>query len=187
MNKLHLSGARRILAFVGEDGRSRLSPEEQAPRVAEYSATPGMRTSILWSTMQMPRVPQGNDDPVPSLESVHPAPGGSTFLTLTLPPDSVYGAPDFDPVAAGAEQARIVPGIAERMEPDAPGFHTTQTIDYVILLAGEVWLVVDEGEVRLQPGDVVIQLGSRHAWQNRSSEPATLGVILLGAESNSAK
>ena len=184
MNTLHLSGARRILAFVGEDGRSRLAPDEEAPRVAEYAATPGMRTSILWSTMQTPRVPQSKDDPVPALVSVHPVPGGSTFLTLTLPPDSVYGSPDFDPVAAGAEQARIVPGIAERMEPDNPGFHTTQTTDYVVLLAGEVWLVVDEGEVCLEPGDVVIQLGSRHAWQNRSAEPATLAVVLLGAEAS---
>lgn len=182
MNPLHQTGGRRIIAFVGDDGRSRLAPDEQAPRVADYAATPGMRTSILWATSGTPCAPQGNEDLVPSLASVHPVPGGSTFLILTLPPDSVYGAPDFDPVAAGAEQARIVPGIAERMEPDAPGFHTTQTIDYVTLLAGEVWLVVDEGEARLQPGDTVIQLGSRHAWQNRSAELATLAVVLLGAE-----
>jgi uncharacterized cupin superfamily protein len=70
------------------------------------------------------------------------------------------------------------------MEPDNPGFHTTQTTDYVILLAGEVWLVVDEGEVHLKPGDAVIQLGSRHAWQNRSTKPATLCVVLLGAISS---
>ncbi len=182
MIRLHQSGARRILAYVGEDGRSRIAPEELAPRVADYVATPGMRTSILWSTPQTPQVPCSADDPVPSLTSVLPAPGGSIFLTLTLPPDSVYASPNFDPVAAGAEQARIVPGMAELMEADAPGFHTTQTADYVILLAGEVWLVVDQGEVRLQPGDVVVQLGSRHAWQNRTDALATLAVVLLGAD-----
>lgn len=183
MSSLHRAGARRIVAFVGDDGRSRLAPDERAPRVADYVATPGMRTSILWATAETPQMPQGSDDPVPSLASVHPAPGGSTFLVLTLPPDSVYGSPDFDPVAAASEQAQIVPGIAERMEPDAPGFHRTDTIDYVVLLAGELWLVVDEDEARLQPGDTVVQLGSRHAWQNRSAEPATLAVVLHGAKS----
>ena len=182
MNPLDGAGARRLVAYVGDDGRSRLAPDERAPRVADYGATPGMRTSILWATAEAPYAPQRLSDPVPPLASIHPAPGGSTFLILTLPPDSVYGAPDFDPVAAAAEQARLAPGIAERMEPDAPGFHATQTIDYVLLLTGEVWLVVDDGEVRLQPGDTVIQLGSRHAWQNRTAEPATLAVVLLGAE-----
>jgi hypothetical protein len=182
MNPLHRAGGRRIVAFVGDDGRSHLAPDERAPGVANYLATPGMRTSVLWATTATPHVPQQHDDPVPSLASVHPVPGGTTFLMLTLPPDSIYGAQDFDPVAAGVEQARIVPGIAERMEPDAPGFHTTQTVDYVTLLAGEVWLVVDDGEVRLQPGDTVVQLGSRHAWQNRTTELATLAVVMLGSE-----
>jgi quercetin dioxygenase-like cupin family protein len=68
------------------------------------------------------------------------------------------------------------------MEADAPGFHTTQTIDYVVLLSGQVWLVVDEDEALLGPGDTVIQLGSRHAWQNRGTQPATLAVVLVGAK-----
>jgi mannose-6-phosphate isomerase-like protein (cupin superfamily) len=101
---------------------------------------------------------------------------------LTLPPDSVYASPAFNPTAAAEEQARIVPGIADRMELEAPGFHTTQTLDYVVVLSGMVWLVVDDGEVQLQAGDVVVQLGSRHAWQNRTEGPATLAVVLMGAE-----
>ncbi|TWC95917.1 cupin domain [Sphingobium sp. AEW010] len=102
-------------------------------------------------------------------------------MTLTLPPDSIYVDPAFDPMAAAAEHARNAPGLAELMEPSAPGFHTTETIDYVIVLDGEVVLEVDDDSTRLHPGDCVVQLGSRHAWRNPTDRPATLAVVMLGA------
>ncbi|MES2987916.1 MAG: cupin domain-containing protein [Pseudomonadota bacterium] len=175
-------GARRIVTYVDDAGRARMLPGQEATRAVDYVETPGMRTSILWSTAGVPAIGGEPADPVVGLRSVHPSAGGSTFLVLTLPPDSVYGAADFDPVAAGAEQLRVVPGIAERMEPDAPGFHRTDTVDYVVVLAGEVWLVVDDEEVCLRVGDTVVQGGARHAWQNRSEQAATLAVVLLGAK-----
>lgn len=182
MNAVTGAGQRRIVAFRDLDGKSRLYDDDRAPRCDDYASTPGMRTSLLWTTDRS-IVPAGRaDDPIPGIRTVHPPVGGSTFLMLTLPPDSVYADPGFDGAAAASEQARLVPGIAERMEPDAPGFHTTDTIDYVVLLTGELWLVVDNGEARLTPGDSVVQLGSRHAWQNRSESAATLMVVLMGAE-----
>ena len=181
MSDLHTAGARRIVTFVDDQGKSQFLASEEAPRVSDFAATPGMRTSLLWATDAAPTLPRKPNDPVPGLASFHPAPGGSAFLILTLPPDTIYTAPDFDPVAAAAEQLRLSPGIADRMEPEAPGFHTTSTIDYVILLSGELWLALDEEERRLAPGDIVIQIGARHAWQNRSNEPATLAVVLLDA------
>jgi uncharacterized cupin superfamily protein len=57
--------------------------------------------------------------------------------------------------------------------------HRTETIDYGILLAGEIWLVLDEGETKLAPGDIVIQRGTNHAWSNRTTEPARMLFILL--------
>lgn len=176
------AGLRRIVTFIDKQGRSRCMPEERAPRVAEYVATPGMRTSALWATAMTPTVGGAPHDPVSGLTSFHPVPGGSVFLTLTLPPDTVYAAPDFNPLAAAAEHARHAPGIADRMEAEAPGFHATDTLDYVIVLSGEIWLVLDEMETRLQAGDSVVQIGARHAWQNRSDTPATLAVVLLGAQ-----
>jgi quercetin dioxygenase-like cupin family protein len=89
----------------------------------------------------------------------------------------------FDPVAAGNEQLRLSPGIAERFEPDNIGMHTTDTIDYGIVLSGEIWLEVDDGEkTRLRQHDVVIQNGTRHAWRNKSSAPATAAFVLIGVE-----
>ena len=69
------------------------------------------------------------------------------------------------------------------MEPGAPGMHTTQTIDVELVISGEVWLELDDGaEVRLGPGDTVVQNGTRHAWRNKSNEPCVLLVALIGAK-----
>ena len=57
--------------------------------------------------------------------------------------------------------------------------HRTETVDYGILLSGEVWLVVDEGETRLAPGDVVVQRGTNHAWSNRTEETARMAFVLV--------
>jgi quercetin dioxygenase-like cupin family protein len=84
-------------------------------------------------------------------------------------------------LAAVAENLAISPGLAELFEPD--GMHTTPTIDYGIVLEGEIWLELDEGRSRLiRKHDVVVQNGTRHAWRNKSDQPATLAVVLIGAK-----
>ena len=83
---------------------------------------------------------------------------------------------------AFAEMEEKLPGLAGHMEPDAPGMHTTATIDFEVVLDGEVWLELDDGvEVHLKPGDCVVQNGTRHAWRNRGSVPARLAVFIVGA------
>ena len=73
------------------------------------------------------------------------------------------------------ENLAVSPGLAERFEPD--GMHTTPTVDYAIVLDGEIWLELDEGRRRLlRQHDVVIQNGTRHAWRNKSDRTATLAV-----------
>jgi quercetin dioxygenase-like cupin family protein len=60
--------------------------------------------------------------------------------------------------------------------------HTTDTIDYEVVISGEVWLELDDGaEVHLHPGDTVVQNGTRHAWHNKTDEPCVLAVALIGA------
>ena len=172
---------RRIVAFTDHDGRSKFWAGTDEPAAVDFKTVPGLRSSVLWATGQAQLQSGSCPDPVLGLGSLHPQPGGSLFMTVTVPPDSVYSQPDFDPEAAAAEQARHLPGIAERMEPDAPGFHSTDTIDYAIVLAGEIYLEVDAEEKRLRSGDCVVQLGGRHAWRNRGNKVARLAFILLGA------
>ncbi|WP_414635919.1 cupin domain-containing protein [Amycolatopsis sp.] len=72
------------------------------------------------------------------------------------------------------------------MEPD--GMHRTATVDYGIVLDGEIWLEVDGGEERLlTAGDTIVQLGGRHGWRNKSDRPATLAFVLTGANDAAAR
>jgi mannose-6-phosphate isomerase-like protein (cupin superfamily) len=111
--------------------------------------------------------------------------GKSVFVSDGPVPNAHHYAaiPSFDPAAADAEQRIHVPGLAEKFEAEAPGMHTTDTVDYDIVLDGEIWLELDDGaEVHLQQGDVAIQCGTRHAWRNKGEKAATMCFVLIGAQ-----
>jgi quercetin dioxygenase-like cupin family protein len=75
-----------------------------------------------------------------------------------------------------------MPRIAERIPGRHPGMHRTRTIDYVVLLSGEVTLLLDKGEVDLKPFDVVVQRGTSHAWVNKGKEPGLIVAVLIDAK-----
>jgi quercetin dioxygenase-like cupin family protein len=72
------------------------------------------------------------------------------------------------------------------LEPDSSHMNTTDTVDFDVILSGEVYLELDDGaEVLLKAGDCVIQNGTRHAWHNRSSEKCVISVAIVGAQRKS--
>ncbi|MEE8433556.1 MAG: cupin domain-containing protein [bacterium] len=111
-----------------------------------------------------------------------PKDGGSNFRFFSIPP--------MDPTISPEEQEKRTAGFFEAMEAaDArvdtirhPGMHKTNTIDYIILLSGEITLLLDDGERNLKPFDVVVQRGTNHAWVNRGKEPALLAGVLIDAD-----
>ncbi len=94
-----------------------------------------------------------------------------------LPPDSV--TPDITPESLAENLSRF--DLGDAMESDNPGFHTTPTKDYVIVLSGELCLELDEGQVRLRAGDIVVQRATRHAWHNRGTEPCAFAAVLISS------
>jgi len=89
---------------------------------------------------------------------------------------------DLDLQAGLAEIEEKMPGVLAYMEPDNPGMHTTDTIDFEVVLSGEVVLELDDGaETVLRPGDTVVQNGTRHRWVNRGTEPAVWAAFIIGA------
>ena len=172
---------RRIVTAINPGGKAVIQSDNMLQQV--FQSRPGFDLKSLWSTDEVPKIGVGEVvDPVPALKSLHPPAGGTRLLVFTLPPDASMLAPDFDPVAFGAEFAQNAPGFIETFEPDAPGMHTTDTVDYGVLLDGEIWLELDDQrEVKLSPFDVVIQNGTRHAWRNKSTREATLLFVLVGA------
>jgi hypothetical protein len=136
---------------------------------------------LPWATDPGEPLSRTGEDPTPKVTSLLPAPGGTRFIVLTFPPDSAMADPSFDPGAYAREALADSPGIADLMEPD--GMHTTPTVDYGIVLHGEIVLELDDGHCTpLSAGDIVIQNGTRHGWRNRGDQPATMAFVLIGAE-----
>lgn len=123
----------------------------------------------------------GEADPADRFIPLGPAQGGATFRFFRVPPESASAHLDDqqrrDGIATyyrevGAPDAHVAEG-------RHPGFHRTTSVDYIVLLEGEVTLMVDEGEVMLCPFDVVIQRGTNHAWVNTGDTPALMMAVLV--------
>lgn len=173
---------RRIVTSHDAAGRSIFAEDAPVRRLHDYKHIKGFSTALVWSTQGMPTVPNEGRDPTQGVTSFHPAPGDTRFMIVSFPPESVMMDESFDPVAAGQESIENLPGLAERFEMDDPAMHTTDSVDYAIVLDGEVWLELDDRkEVHLRRNDIVIQNGTRHAWRNKSDKPTTLAFVLMGA------
>lgn len=143
---------RRVVTGHDEQGNSVILSDAPAPRIHNV---PGARFWEVWSTDRAPAL----------IQSKEPAEPTDRPLTLGSPGGSVIRVVDFE---AGG--------------PPSP-MHRTSTIDYGIVLEGELVMLLRNGqEVHLKPGDIVIQRGTDHAWQNRSSHPARMAFILLDGE-----
>jgi hypothetical protein len=154
-----------------------------APRCAEFSTVLGFVASLVWATGSAEEVGRGDTITDRTAEAGFvPAAGESRLMVVTFPPDAVMTRAEFDAAAFGAEFARLVPGLAETFEPHHPGMHTTNSIDYDIVLDGEITLELDDGQqVLLRKHEVAVQHGNRHAWRNLGDQPATMLFVLLGA------
>jgi hypothetical protein len=141
---------------------------------------PGSEFHQLWGADRAPAFP--DDGSRPTTATYFPTVGGFRFGMFSVPPEGSVNVGDIDFEAAAAELESALPGLAGHMEPDAPGMHTTATIDFEVVLEGEVWLELDDGaEVHLRVGDTVVQNGTRHAWHNHGTTTARLAVFLIGA------
>src|SRR5215467_792841 len=107
---------------------------------------------------------------------------GFRFGFFTIPPDTTTRLEQLNTAAALDEIQKKLPGLIDVLERDHPGMHTTDTVDFDVIVCGEVYLELDDGvEVLLKAGDCVIQNGTRHAWHNRSSEKCVISVAIVGA------
>ncbi|WP_232475987.1 cupin domain-containing protein [Flavisphingomonas formosensis] len=143
---------KRIITENGPDGRSRL---RTVADVAPMGA--------IWETS--PRNWLG-DEPDGSALSLDFPVGHVVARHILIPPDS-----EMAPLLAAG-----IPGLDEN------GFHKTPTIDYLILIDGELVLELDEGSEALKPGDIVVQRNTNHAWRNPGTTPATCIAIVSRPE-----
>jgi quercetin dioxygenase-like cupin family protein len=170
---------RRVVTGHDRLGRAVFASDEL---VDGYHPTlnPASAFHVLWGADEAPHFP--HDGSEPSHRSYFPSIGGFRFGTFTLPPAGTEPPADLDVPAALAEMEAHLPGLLAHMDPGSPGMHTTSTVDFEVVLSGQVVLELDdEAEVTLRAGDTVVQNGTRHAWHNRGDVPAHIAVFLVGA------
>lgn len=173
---------RRVVTIKNAEGKSTVALDGPSPADRVFRHTPGFVMRPMWLTEPPMTASRDGAETTLNIQTLLPQPGGTFFMVITFPPDSVMQSPDFDPALAGAEALEATPGIAELMEPDNPGMHTTPTVDYGIVLEGEVWLELDDGEtVLMKKHDVIVQNGARHAWRNKTDKPVTMAFVMIGA------
>ncbi|MFZ0881697.1 MAG: cupin domain-containing protein [Candidatus Acidiferrales bacterium] len=155
--------------------------KDAAVEPVTLSSLPGFEFHRIWGGDVVAKLPNdGTPTPHPHY---FPPSGGFRFLFFTVPPNT-HKRPEYaDPAAALGEMQEKLPGLVEVIEPMNRGMHTTDTVDFDVVLSGEIYLELDDGaEVLLKAGDCVVQNGTRHAWHNRSSQNCVVAVAIVGAE-----
>lgn len=172
---------RRIVTGVNQKGKSCFVSDGPTPGRLEagYFTTEEMWMDDPRTVMDDPKAVMSDPPADPGVRPIfdlEPPEGGSLLRIFTFPPDGFV--PE---MTAGMFQDLSRFNTGNSMESDHPGMHTTKTIDYGIVLSGEISLELDEGIVHLKPGDVVVQRGTRHAWRNTSSENCVMAFILISS------
>jgi hypothetical protein len=140
---------------------------------------PGAEFHRLWGADIPPHFP--DDGSQPEGPTYFPPVGGFRFMMFTVAPRTMAQRAAVDRQALLAEMEAKLPGLAMHMEPNTPGMHTTDTIDFEYIISGDVWLDLDDGAaVHLRAGDTVVQNGTRHRWRNESVEPCRIVVFMVG-------
>ena len=173
---------RRVVTAVDHLGRSYILSDGQAPNVFRSNTVPGFGAAQVWTT---PPGPVCNDSAIDRATAdteipMYPELGGTIFRVADFPPDTAYHQNGKDALFGdiGGEHAR------EEATASADRhfwFHKTDSIDFAVVLDGEIWLLLDEGETLLRAGDVLVQRGTAHSWSNRSTRVCRMAFLLFGA------
>ena len=170
--------ARVVLTGVGSDGRSTIASDGPArPWVKRPTGTLVMD---LWRADELP-IPVDASSTATDEVVLAPPPRGVVVRTTVFPPDSSIAPEAAAAYAAAMKDIYGAAGNSDPVAPAIPGMHSTETIDVMTVVDGEIWAVMEDGETVLRTGDTMIQTGTRHAWQNRSDRPTTVVTTMLPA------
>jgi Cupin domain len=181
-----LPAPRRVLTSRDEAGKSVFKSFDVTPKVVAIDANPGLTFYELYTTEGVPRLTGLEPDPMLEGTKAFPGPGGTMFRLISYPPKRPEGwkpPPGVTFESGLKEMSEKVPGMGDHFERGAPGMHTTDTIDYGVVVRGEMTLELDDGQkVHLRQGDCVVQNGTRHRWRNPLPEPCLMAFISLGGK-----
>lgn len=169
---------RRVLTGHDRDGKSTILSDGFAPNMKEMPSFPGLALTDLWESTGAPAGNEGHADAAARPVHLEPPKNGTIFRIVEFPPDSsrptgADGSAGFKAIGAGHAQDK---------HSSDPMMHKTSTVDYIVVLKGEIYAVLEKGETLLRPGDVFIQRGTNHSWSVRGIEPCIIAVVLVNAK-----
>jgi mannose-6-phosphate isomerase-like protein (cupin superfamily) len=169
---------RRVLTGHDAAGTATIIEDGLAPAVRTVAARPGYRVTNLWATEAAPARINADNDGLAGLNGVMPPRHGTVLRMIDFPPESK------DPAererAYQASFAHLFADAAHAPKPGQhPGMHKTESVDYAIVIEGEITAIMEEKETVLRAGDVLIQRGTNHAWANRSEKFARVCFVLI--------
>jgi mannose-6-phosphate isomerase-like protein (cupin superfamily) len=179
MSDTPLPAPRRVVTAIDADGRSYIAEDGASP--AEF-VLPGStyRSTNMWRTHAAPGAIDAPDD-IAEHRGVLPPSSGTVLRVIDFPPIGD---------ATPEQRAAMVKAVFAALYPDADhhegstrsaSMHTTDTVDYAIVLQGEIVAVMDRDETILRAGDILIQRGTPHGWENRSDHLARIAFVLIDA------
>ena len=170
----------RVVTGHTPDGKAVVASNGPLPTVIELQAIPGTVFHEVWSTTGMPAPVDNGPDPSVGPLTLPPPRLGTRIRFVDIPPDT----PEF--LAHGAARmkdafSQIGDVHASTVQAGSPHplMHRTESVDYGVVIEGELTLVLDDSEVALQAGSVVVQRGTNHAWANRSGKPCRMLFVLV--------
>lgn len=169
---------RRVITGHNKDGVATVIADEEASCILQRPNRPGVTLTNFWSHEETPAPMERHDDPVDGPLILHPPKNGAVFRVVQFDPEDPEQLAKLDGKAAFAEMgaaANVVEGARH------PFMHRTDSLDYSIVLSGEIYMLMDDEDYLLKAGDVVIQQGTNHAWSNRGTEPCCIMFVLNDA------
>ena len=177
-----LAPFRRIVTGHNATGQAVIQEDGPPPRVQRIGGEFGPIFYEVWNTREMPvRIDRASGEPPEAGIVLAPPKNGTRIRVLDLPPEGDH-LRDLTPEQARAHFAEIGAGDAASHTGEGSRhafMHRTETVDYGIVLEGELVLIMDEGETIVRAGDIVIQRGTNHGWANRSDRNCRIAFILI--------
>ncbi len=165
---------RRVVTGHDDQGKAVVLIDGPTPYVNQRGE--GNVVQLLWLTNETPANLSHTQDGANQKTGVPPLPNGSTLRVVDF-------APQASAEVKGIDHHEILKQMG--IDPATQGYqrhaftHRTRSIDYAIVLDGEIDMLLDDSEIHMKAGDVLIQRGTNHAWANRSGRTARIAFVLL--------
>jgi len=179
----HPDEARVILTCTEQDGRSdyhELIVETHVER--DGSGGPIFKVSQLWGTADGIGSVGDGVNPEQVTDPWFPGPGGIRFRFFTFMPTPKSGDEDQQaPALLENAQGSGLSDFVQAFDPERPGMHISDSIDFVHVLSGEVVLELERREILVKQGDLIVMRGGWHNWRNETDQPCTVASVMVGA------